>query len=222
MNSIYWVIFMGLLINIPSLAPMLFLHKISKKVKVSLALRLFLLNAFLVISLVTLSQNTTQKYGLFPIWLVFTAIGLFVVMLIPTVKFTRKHLTVGKSRVVILSSFLIVYAIRFHGVFLDVNGSGYTGYTINGYNVVWTLFFLFACLLAYLGSAGSKIYSGSYAPSSTPQSDYFKPTKEYETQSQIDYDIAVKGSSVLLDPNLSIVEQQRYRDALEKKEREDW
>ncbi|WP_163923119.1 hypothetical protein [Raoultella planticola] len=218
MNTIYWVIFMGLLLNIPSLAPVLFLRKASKNVKVSMALRLFLLNAFLVISLVTVSQNTTQKYGLFPIWLIVAAIGLFAVILLPTVKFMRKHLTIGKSRAVILSSFLIVYAIRFHGVFSDVNGSGYT---LNGYNVVWTLFFLFVCLLAYLGCAGSKTYSGSYAPSSDMQPDYFKPTKEYETRSQIDYDIAVKGRSVLSDPNLSIVEQQRYRDALEKKERED-
>lgn len=215
MNTIYWVFFIGLLMNIPSLAPVLFLHKLSKKVKVSMALRLFLLNAFLVISLVTVSQNTTQKYGLFPIWLVFAVIGLFVVMLVPTVKFMRKHLTVGKSRAVILSSFLIVYAIRFHGVFSDVNGSGYT---LNGYNVVWTSFFLFACLLAYLGCAGSKAYSGSYVP----PSDYYKPTKEYQTQSQIDYDIAVKGRSVLSESNLSIVEQQHYRDALEKKERENW
>jgi hypothetical protein len=210
MNSISWVIFMGLLINIPSLTPMLFLHKISKKVKVSLVFRLFLLNAFLVLSLVTLSQNTTQKYGLFPVWLVVVAIGLFAVTLVPTVIFMRKHLTVGKSRAVILSSFLIVYAVRFHGVFSDVNGSGYT---IKGYNTVWTLFFLFACLLAYIGCAGSKTYSSS----SAPQSDYFKPNKEYETQSQIDYDIAVKGRSVLSDPNLSIVEQQRYLDALEKR-----
>ncbi|MEH0835399.1 hypothetical protein QNA03_18590 [Pectobacterium cacticida] len=147
------------------------------------------------------------------------AIGLFVVMLIPTVKFTRKHLTVGKSRVVILSSFLIVYVVRFNGVFSGVNGSGYA---INGYNTVWTFFFLFACLLAYIVCSGSKTYSGYSAPSSAAQFDYVKPTKEYETQSQIDYDIAVKGRSVLSDPNLSIVEQQRYRDALEKKEREDW
>lgn len=219
MNSIYWVFFIGLLINIPSLAPVLFLKKTQKNVKVSMALRLYLLNTFLVLSLVTLSQNTTQKYGLFPVWLVFAAIGLFVVMLVPTVRFIRKHLTVGKSRAVILSSFLIVYAIRFHGVFSNSYGSGYT---LNGYNVVWTLFFLFACLLAYLGCAGSKTYSGSYESSSAPQFDYVKPTKEYETQSQIDYDIAVKGRSVLSDPNLSIVEQQHYRDALEKKERENW
>lgn len=214
MNTIYWVIFMGLLINIPSVAPVLFLRKASKNVKVSLALRLFLLNAFLVLSLVTISQNTTQKYGLFPIWLVFASIVIFAVTLVPTVKFVRKHLTVGKSRVVILSSFLIVYAVRFHGVFSDVNGSGYT---INGYNTVWTFFFLFACLLAYIGCAGSKTYSVYSASSSAPQLEYFKPTKEYETQSQIDYDIAVKGRSVLSDPNLSIVEQQRYRDVIEKR-----
>ncbi|KHT36899.1 hypothetical protein [Pectobacterium carotovorum] len=214
MNSIYWVISIGLLMNIPSLAPVLFLRKVSKKVKVSLALRLFLLNAFLVICLVTLSQNTTQKYGLFPVWLIITAIGLFVIIFVPTIKFIRKHLSVGKSRGVILSSFLIVYASRFHDVFSDVNGSGYT---VNGYNTVWMLFFLFASMLAYLGCAGSKTYSGSYAPLSTPQSDYYQPTKEYETQSQIDYDIAVKGRSVLSDPNLSIVEQQRYRDAIESR-----
>lgn len=219
MNSIYWVIFMGLLLNIPSLVPVLFLRQTQKNVKISIAIRLFLLNAFLVLSLVTLSQNITQKYGLFPIWLVLAAIVLFAVTLVPTVKFVRKHLTVGKSRAVILSSFLIVYAVRFNGVFSDVNGGGYT---LNGYNVVWTLFFLFASLLAYIGCSGSKTYSGYSAPSSASQPDYSKPTKEYETQSQIDYDIAVKGRSVLSDPNLSIVEQQRYRDALEKKEREDW
>lgn len=215
MNTIYWVISMGLLLNIPSLAPVLFLRKASKNVKVSMALRLFLLNAFLVISLVTVSQNTTQKYGLFPIWLVITAIGLFVIILVPTIKFIRKHLTVGKSRAVILSSFLIIYAVRIHSVFSNAYGSEYT---LNGYNVVWTLFFLFASLLAYLGSAGSKTYSGYSASSSAPRPDYFKPNKEYETQSQIDYDIAVKGAGVLSDPNLSIVEQQRYRDALKNRE----
>ncbi|RRO01376.1 hypothetical protein [Pectobacterium aquaticum] len=213
MNSIYLVFFIGLLMNIPSLAPVLFLHKVSKSVKVSMVSRLFLLNAFLVLSLVTLSQNTTQKYGLYPVWLVFAAIGLFAVTLVPTIKFIRKHLSVGKSRAVILSSFLIAYAIRFHVVFSDVNGSGYT---VNGYNVVWTLFFLFACLLACLGCAGSKTYSGYSVPSSASQPDYFKPTKEYETQSQIDYDIAVKGRSVLSDPKLNAVEQQRYRDAIDK------
>ncbi|ENY1823732.1 hypothetical protein ACFVMS_000063 [Salmonella enterica] len=153
MHSVYWMIFMGMLINIPSLAPLLFLRKTQKDVKVSLAFRLFQLNAFLVLSLVMLSQNITQKYGLFPVWLVLAAIVLFAVTLVPTVKFVRKHLTVGKSRAVILSSFLIVYAVRFHGVFSDLNGSGYT---INGYNTVWTFFFLFACLLAYLGCSGNR------------------------------------------------------------------
>lgn len=86
MNSIYWVIFMGLLLNIPSLVPVFFLHKTQKNVKISIAIRLFLLNAFLVLSLVTLSQNITQKYGLFPIWLVLAAIVLFAVTLVPTVK----------------------------------------------------------------------------------------------------------------------------------------
>lgn len=164
MNSISWVIFMGLLINIPSLIPILFLNKISKKVKVSLAFRLFLLNAFLVLSLVTLSQNTTQKYGLFPIWLVVVSIGLLLVTLLPMVKFMRKYLTVGKSRAVILSSFLIVYVVRFHGVFSGVDGSGYT---INGYNTVWTCFFLFVSLLAYIGCSKNGENYGTYIPTAT-------------------------------------------------------
>ena len=211
MNSIYWVFFIGLLMNIPSLAPVLFLHKVSKKVKVSMALRLFLLNAFLVISLVTVSQNMTQKYGLFPIWLVVAAIGLFAVTLVPTVKFMRKHLAVGKSRAVILSSFLIVYATRFHAVFSDVYGNGYT---INGHNTVWTFFFLFACLLAYIGCSKNGENYGTYIPTATSQPTGYKA---YAPQSEIDADIAVKGSSVLFDPNLDIVEQQRYRDAIEKR-----
>ncbi|HBV2117915.1 hypothetical protein MWR38_11200 [Klebsiella pneumoniae] len=216
MNSISWVIFMGLLINISSLIPMLFLNKISKEVKVSLVFRLSLLNAFLVLSLMTLSQNTTQKYGLFPVWLVIVAIGLFLVTLLPTVKFIRKHLTVGKSRAVILSSFLIVYAVRFHGVFSDVNGSGYT---INGYNTVWTFFFLFACLLAYIGCSKNGRNYGTYIPTATSQPNGYKA---YAPQSEINADIAVKGSSVLFDPNLDIVEQQRYRDALEKRNNDSW
>ena len=81
MHSVYWMIFMGMLINIPSLAPLLFLRKTQKDVKVSLAFRLFQLNAFLVLSLVMLSQNITQKYGLFPVWLVLAAIVLFAVTL---------------------------------------------------------------------------------------------------------------------------------------------
>ena len=216
MNSIYWVLIIGLLMNIPSLTPMLFLHKISKKVKVSLVFRLSLLNASLVLSLVTLSQNTTQKYGLFPVWLVVVAIGLFLVTLLPTVKFIRKHLTVGKSRAVILSSFLIVYAVRFHGVFSDLNGSGYT---INGYNTVWTFFFLFACLLAYLGCSGNRENYDTYIPPATAQPN---GNKAYASQSEIDTDIAVKGSSMLFDPNLDIVEQQRYRDAIEKRNNDSW
>jgi len=94
-----------------------------------------------------------------------------------------------------------------------------SGYTLNGYNAAWT-FFLFACLLVYLGCAGDKLYSGSSCQSSVSQSqselDYYQPTKEFESQSQIDYDIAVKGASILSDLNLNIVEQQRYRGAIDK------
>ncbi|MEI7188055.1 hypothetical protein WCT72_11060 [Dickeya dianthicola] len=75
MNTFYWAFFIGLLMNLTSLAPVLFIGNRQKQVKVSMAVRLYLLNTFLVLSLVTLSQNTTQKYGLFPVWLVFAAMG---------------------------------------------------------------------------------------------------------------------------------------------------
>lgn len=85
---------------------------------------------------------------------------------------------------------------------------------------------LLVCLSASLSrlcwEAGSKTYSGYSAPSSAPQSKYFKPIKEYETQSQIDYDIAVKGASILSDLNLNIVERQRYEDVIKERKNDVW
>lgn len=54
----------------------------------------------------------------------------------------------------------------------------------------------------------------TYIPPATAQPN---GNKAYASQSEIDTDIAVKGSSMLFDPNLDIVEQQRYRDAIEKR-----
>lgn len=217
MNNITWMFFLGLLGNLPSLVPLFFLRKTSKNVKLSMALRLFLLNALLLLSIMTASQNTTQKYGLYPVWLVVAAIGLFAFTLVPTIKFIRKYLSVGQSRAVILSSFLIVYAVRINSVFSGEYG---IGYAVNAFNTVWTIFFLIACLLAYLSCAGSKTYPG-YSPSYyTSQPDNIKWSKEFASQSEIDVDIALKGQNVLLDPNLTLGEQQRYKDALREKERD--
>jgi hypothetical protein len=55
---------------------------------------------------------------------------------------------------------------------------------------------------------------GAYIPPATTQSNGHKA---YAPQSEIDTDIAVKGSCVLFDPNLDVLEQQRYRDAIEKR-----
>lgn len=221
MYSLYWIIFIGLLMNIPAVVPVFFVKKPEKKTKVSMAIRIYLLSVFLVLSMLTLSQNITQQYGLYPVWLLLVAVVMFVITLTTTVNFVRKHLSIAKSRAVILSSFLIVYIVRFNSVFSVGDGGEYT---FNGFNATWTFFFLFACLMAYLGCMGSKTYAGSFASVSGSQPNSQPSTKEYATQSEIDYDIAMKGKGVLNDPNLSIVEQQRYRDALRRKEDEpsDW
>ncbi|MCZ3384992.1 hypothetical protein O3S68_22220 [Kosakonia sp. SOY2] len=217
MTSIFMVVLIGLLINIPSLIPVLFLKKVSRNIKVSIAIRIFILNIFLVFSLVTLTNSITEKYSTFPLWVTLMAVVCFGILLISTISYIRKFLSIGISRAIILSSFMIVYVVRVQSVFADrING----GYTINGSSAVWTFFFMLACLLAYLSCAGKKNFSGTYTSSVNNQVHPYKTNKEYEMQSQIDYDIAIKGRSVLSDPTLSIIEQKRYRDALEEKEKD--
>ncbi|MDV5358153.1 hypothetical protein QM201_25310 [Enterobacter asburiae] len=219
MTSIFIVVLIGLLINIPSLVPVLFLKKVSRNIKISIAIRIFILNIFLVFSLVTLTNCITEKYSTFPLWVTLMAVVSFGILLISIISYIRKFLSIGISRAITLSSFMIVYIVRVESVFTDrING----GYSINGSSVVWTFFFMLACLLAYLSCAGKKKLSGTYPSSFDNQVHPYKSNKEYEMQSQIDYDIAIKGRSILSDPTLSVIEQKRYRDALEEKEKDNF
>ena len=216
MTSVFIVVLIGLLLNLPSLIPVLFLKKASRNIKISVAIRIYILNFFLVYSLVTLTNSITEKHSTFPLWMALVAVVSFGILLISTITYIRKFLSIGISRVIILSSFMMVYVVRVHSVFTDrING----GYTISGSSVVWTLLFMLACLLAFLSCAGKKSFSGASTSSLDNHVHPYKPNKEYETQSQIDYDIAIKGRTILSDPTLSIVEQKRYRDALDKKEK---
>jgi hypothetical protein len=82
------------------------------------------------------------------------------------------------------------------------------------------LSFLFACLLAYIACADKS----AYAVPTTAQSHHSRHSKGDSPQTEIDYDIWLKGKDVLNDPNLTLAEQQRYKDALKRKDEEksDW
>ncbi|EBL0513506.1 hypothetical protein DZG31_24150, partial [Salmonella enterica subsp. enterica serovar Barranquilla] len=116
---------------------------------------------------------------------------------------------------IVLLSFFIVYAIRFNALSINTGA----GYEITSFGVVWTSIFLFACLLAYIGTSDTKSLDAAYYSLTTRTSEP-RRDKSYAPQVEIDYDVAIKGRSVLNDPNLSLVEQQRYREALQNKEDE--
>ncbi|EIQ2075611.1 hypothetical protein LUU70_004465 [Escherichia coli] len=219
MNSWTGVIIMGLLMNISSVIPALFL-KIDKKVKISIMIRLYLLSIFLIFTLTILSTNIIDKYSIFPVWLSIVLTIFFMVALTIYIKYSRQFVSKWKRRVIVLLSFFIMFAIRFNALFIDTG----MGYEITSFGVVWSSIFLFACLLAYIGTSDTKSLDAAYYALTTWTSEP-RRDKSYAPQTEIDYDVEVKGRTVLNDPNLTLVEQQRYREALQKKEDEygsDW
>lgn len=213
MIALYAALLTGLVLNVTSLLPVLAIPKTEKKVKAKIAIRLYLLSVFLVISMLGLTQYIAQQNSNFPLWLLFAAIAIFAIMLVVTAKFLRKYLTRKQSQAVILSSFFIIFAVRANAVFSDEG----MGYTVNISSIVWTLSFLFACVLAYIACADKH----AHAASTAAQNYHHSSSKADASQTEIDYDIWLKGKDVLNDPNLTLVEQQRYKDALKKKDEQD-
>lgn len=147
MLTVYTTILAGLLLNFLSLVPVLAIPKTEKKIKLQIASRLYLLSVFLIISMLALTQNITLKASIFPLWFLFAAVIMFIIMLKTTAKLLRKYLSKGQSRAVILSSFVIIFAVRVSAVFSGRN----TGYTISNTSIVWTFrFFLHVCWLILL------------------------------------------------------------------------
>lgn len=153
------------------------------------------------------------EYSTFPVWLPIASVVFFMISLTAYIKYVRQYISKWKRRVALLLSFFIVYAIRFNVLFINTG----VGSEITSFGAVWTSIFLFACLLAYIGTSDTKSLDAAYyslnTRTSAPRRD-----KSYAPKTEIDYDIAIKGRSVLNDPNLSLVEQQRYREALQKME----
>ncbi|ECV6025829.1 hypothetical protein [Salmonella enterica] len=212
MDSWAGVIIMGLVMNISSIVPALFL-KIEKKVKISILIRIYLLSVFLILTLITFTTNIIGEYLTFPVWLPIASVVFFMISLTAYIKYIRQYISKWKRRSIVLLSFFIVYAIRFNALFINTG----VGYEITSFGVVWTSIFLFACLLAYIGTSDTKHLDAAYYSLTTRTSEP-RRDKSYAPQTEIDYDVAIKGRSVLNNPNLSLVEQQRYRDALQKKE----
>ena len=65
--------------------------------------------------------------------------------------------------------------------------------------------------LAFARGTGGPLTNGTAYPNGTI-------TKTYATQTEIDTDLAIKGRSVLSDPNLDEGERARYRQALDEKD----
>ncbi|EEN6984572.1 hypothetical protein FWM26_04175 [Salmonella enterica] len=212
MDSWAGVIIMGLVMNISFIVPALFL-KIEKRVKISILIRIYLLSVFLILTLITLTTNIIGEYSTFPVWLPIASAVFFMIALTAYIKYARQYISKWKRRVILLLSFFIVYVIRFNALLINTEG----GYEITSFGVVWTSIFLFACLLAYMGTSDTKSLDAAYYSLTTRTSEP-RRDKSYAPQTEIDYDVAIKGSSVLNNPNLSLVEQQRYREALQKKE----
>lgn len=202
--------------NIPAVSPVLLL-KVDKKNKIGIAIRVYLVSVILILTLITVTAFIVDKYSPFPFWLPIVFSIIFIFTLINCIKYIRQFTTKWKRRAVMLASFFIVYAIRFNVVFINTG----MGFEITSFGMWWTALFVFACLLAYIGTSAPNTLALSYNSLASRTSEQ-RVNKAYVPQSEIDTDIAVKGSSVLFDPSLDIVEQQRYRDALEKRKNDSW
>lgn len=213
MIQYFITIFIVMLVNIPAIIPSLLL-KSDKSIKLQVAIRVYLTTVLLILSLITLASNFVSNHTSYPALLPLIPVVLFAIALHNCGGYLRKVITRKKRRAIILSSFAIVYIIRFNVVIFD-NGMGYQ---MTSYGMVWTAFFVFGCLLAYIATSDD-MRSSTYTASNTTNSES-RVDKTHATQSEIDADLSVKGRSILFDPNISISEQQRYKAALDKKEDE--
>jgi len=195
-------------INALVVLPVIFL-KIDKSEKIGLAIRLYILSIFLITSLITIASNCDRHFQPLPVWSMVLSVILFAITLVNYAKYSRKFLNKSKRRALVLASFLILLATRasvsdFH-------------FGMSTFTMVWYGTFVFAFLLAYLGTSDvgklDALSAGLTSANSQGRVD-----KSYAPQHEIDYDVHIKGKDVLNDPSASLIERQRYNDAIKKKE----
>lgn len=205
------LIFSSMPINALVVLPVLFL-KIDKREKIGLAIRLYILSIFLIASLVTIASNCDSNFPSLPIWSMLLSVILFAVTLVNYAKYSRKLLKRWTRRTLVLASFLILLATRasvsdFH-------------YGMSVFTMVWYGTFIFAFLLAYIGTSNVDKLDALSAGITNANSQG-RVDKSYAPQHEIDHDVHIKGKDVLNDPGATLIERQRYSDAIKKKENQE-
>ncbi|WP_187487064.1 hypothetical protein [Duffyella gerundensis] len=205
------LIFLSMPINALVVLPVLLL-KIDKREKIGLAIRLYVLSIFLVASAITIASNCVSNSPSLPVWAMLLSGILFMITLVNYVKYSRKLLNKWKRRILVLASFLILLATRANVA--DFN------YGMSSFTMVWYGTFIFAFLLAYMGTSDveklDSLHAGLMSATSQGRVD-----KSYAPQHEIDHDVHIKGKDVLNDPGASLIERRRYSDAIKKKENQE-
>lgn len=205
------LIFSSMPINALVVLPVLFL-KIDKREKIGLAIRLYILSIFLIASLVTIASNCDSHFPSLPVWAMLLSVILFGVALVNYVKHSRNLLNKWKRRALVLASFLILFATR-------ASVSDFS-YGMSTFTMVWYGTFIFAFLLAYIGTSDIDKLD-SLSAGLTSATSQGRVDKSYAPQHEIDHDVNIKGKDVLNDPSASLIERQRYSDAIKKKENQE-
>lgn len=82
---------------------------------------------------------------------------------------------------------------------------------------MWYISFIYAFVLAYIATSNASDLDAMNAGLMNATSQT-RVDKSYAPQHEIDHDVHIKGKDVLNDPNASLIERQRYIDALKKRE----
>ncbi|MDC7872191.1 hypothetical protein TH60_22160 [Pantoea ananatis] len=196
-------------INVLAILPVLLL-KVGNREKLGVAIRLYIASILFIAFSVTFASFCDRNFPSPPLWVLLLSVVLFMIALTSYIKYSRKFLTKWKRRIVLLASFLILLTTR-------VSFLGFNFYEMSTFSMVWYVTFIVTFILAYIGTSEveklDSLHAGLMSANSQGRVD-----KSYAPQHEIDYDVQIKGKDVLNDPSASLIERQRYIDALKKKE----
>lgn len=196
-------------INVLAILPVLLL-KLGKREKIGIAIRLYIFSVLFVGASFTFAIFSDRRLPSPPLWILLLSVVLFTITIVNYAKYSRRFLTKWKRRSLILASLLILLATK-------VSFIGYDVYQMRTFSWVWYYAFIFTFVMAYLVTTDPKD-SGSFYAGSMSANSQSRVDKSFAPQHEIDYEVHIKGKDVLNDPNASLIERQRYSDALKKRE----
>lgn len=203
------IIFSTMPINVLAILPVLLL-KLDKREKIGVAISLYVTTILFIAFSITVASFFDSGFPSSPLWVLLLSVVLFMIALTTYIKYSRKFLTKWKRRALILASLLILLATR-------VRFLGFNLYEMSTFSMVWYLIFIVVFILAYIGTSDAKKLDSLNA-GLTSAASQGRVDKSYAPQHEIDHDVHIKGKDVLNDPGASLVERQRYIDALKKRE----